>query len=98
MKNFTFKTIKPAEQWRSFNCDEIQIKLDKKVCGNIDDRKPHTIRLMVFKKDIMEDGNKNCLWKWITLIDRFESIDKAKAFLKENFDKISKLNLRFLET
>lgn len=60
MKNFTFKTIKPTGKWCSFYNNEIIIKLDKKECGNIQDTKPHTIRFMVTKSDILEDVNKNC--------------------------------------
>ena len=97
MKTFTFKTIKPTGKWRAFDNDEIIIKLDKKKCGNIQDKKPHTIRFMVNKEDINEDGNINCPWKWIRLKNEFTSIEDAKLFLKENFEKLSKLNLRFSE-
>lgn len=42
---------------------------------------PIDIRFQVWKKDIMEDGNPNCKWKWITLTYRPPSIQEAKDFL-----------------
>ena len=36
----------------------------------------------------MEDGNKNCPWKWIQLKRISESLDDAKIFLNESIDAI----------
>lgn len=87
--NFTFKTIKPTGKYRSFEDDYHQIKLNKKVCGDIGYKKPYKIGLQVIKNDIFEDGNPNCIWKWITLDKKSESLQEAKEFLKNNFKLIN---------
>lgn len=58
--------------------------------GSITDRS-WDIRLQVVKKDINEDGNSNCSWKWIKLKKKSESLQEAKDFLNENIDQILKL-------
>lgn len=89
MKNiFTFKTERRTGPYRSFFPNTYRIKYHKKQVGNITDSEPHKIRLMVIKKDIMEDGNSNCEWKWITLKKDFTSVDEAKIFLNLNIDAI----------
>jgi len=86
MKNqFTFKTVHPTGKWRSFEPDQHIIKLNKKEVGRIDCDPPHKIRLMVVKKDINEDKNPNCTWKWITLKQPFKSLAEAKEFANEKF-------------
>lgn len=85
---FTFKTDVPTGKWRSFDSPYHNIKLKKKKIGNIDDNKPHYIRFAVIKKDINEDGNLNCEWKWIKLKHKSESVQDAKDFLNENIDEI----------
>ena len=87
---FTFKTIKPTGKWKSFDNDNHIIKLNKKEVGYIidDDKKPFEIRLAVIKKDILEDGNANCVWKWITLKKESETLQEAKDFLNENINAI----------
>ena len=86
---FTFKTKKPKGRWRSFDPDEHYIKLKKQIVGSIDDARPHKIRLKVVKKDINEDKNPNCTWKWITLTLDFDRIADAKKFLNDNIEKIT---------
>ena len=85
---FTFKTIKPTGRYRSFEANNHHIKLKRKQLGSIDDKFPHSIRLMVVKKDILEDGNPNCNWKWITLSKKSDSIKEAKEFLNNNIEGI----------
>ena len=98
MKKFTFKTIKPTGKWKSSLYHVILIKLNKKECGSIDATHPHKIRLMVVKDDINEDGNTNCIWKWITFKSEFKTIEDAKSFLNENFITItSKYNIYLSE-
>jgi len=87
---FTFKTENPTGKYRAFFDPHIYIKIDKKVCGTIDSRSPFKIRLMVIKKDLMEDGNENCIWKWIVLKKKSESIKEAKDYLNENIELIRK--------
>ncbi len=89
---FTFKTEKATGRYRSFCLSEHIIKFKKKVVGNIEDKAPYKIGLMVYKKDIKEDGNPNCSWKWIWLIKESTSLDEAKAFLNE---KIESLFIRY---
>ena len=89
MKKFTFKTIKPTGKWKSFDEDIILIKLNKKECGNIEPNYPHKIRLMVIKTDVNEDGNPNCIWKWITFKKEFNSVEECKLFLNEHFKLIN---------
>lgn len=43
---------------------------------------------MIIKSDILEDGNANCDWKWITLNRNFTSLDEAKIWLNENINLI----------
>jgi hypothetical protein len=87
---FTFKTEKSTGRYRGFFSDTHHIKLNKVKCGNIGDDKPFKIRLQVVKQDIMEDGNKNCSWKWITLKKESETLEEAKKFLNDNFEAINK--------
>ena len=54
---FTFKTRKPTGKWRSFFETHHDVKLDGKDVGSIDDKQPHTIRLMVHKADISCEGS-----------------------------------------
>jgi hypothetical protein len=96
--NFTFKTERATGKYRSFSPDRHVIKLNRKEVGLIEDKKPYKIRLAVIKKDIMEDKNPNCPWKWITLKHESESLDDAKKFLKENYDRIMELfNIHYFD-
>jgi len=86
---FTFKTIKPTGRWKSFEHNINEIKIKGKVVGVIRDEKPYKIRLQVIKKDIMEDNNANCEWKWITLKKESESLQEAKDFLNKYVSEIN---------
>jgi len=88
---FTFKTTKPTGPYSSFSNDWNEIKLNKKVVGNIGGQIPFTISLYVMKKDIMEDGNKNCEWKHVRLKKQSETLQEAKDFLNANIEKILQL-------
>lgn len=95
---FTFKTNEPTGRYRSFYRPTYYIKLKRKEVGYIGSDKPHIIRLQIIKKDIMEDGNPNCSWRWMKLKKTFDSIDEAKVFLNEHVDEIvSKFNLYYSE-
>lgn len=87
---FTFKTEKPTGKYASFQSANHIIKLDGKQVGTIDDKAPFTIRLMVIKNDLLEDGNKNCIWKWITLAKISENLDDAKKFVNDSFITLNK--------
>ncbi len=86
---FTFKTERPTGPYKSFFSATHDIKLKGVVCGSIDDEKPHAIRFMKLKYDLMEDGNPNCAWRWTKLKKDFTSVQEAKDFLKGNFEKIT---------
>lgn len=90
MAKFTFKTDKSTGKFGSFFSDVHNIKLNKIRVGLIGGDKPHKIRLMVIKKYIMSDGNKNCPWEWIQLKHESESLDAAKIWLNENIEQICK--------
>lgn len=95
---FTFKTEREKGAYASFYPPIHFIKFNKCIVGSIDG-KTYNIRLMVVKKDIMEDGNPNCTWKWITLsIDSFTSLKEAKEWLNANILSIrEKYQLHLLE-
>lgn len=84
---FTFKTRNPAGRYRAFDKATHDIKFEGKVVGCISDQ-DFTIRLMVYKEDINEDGNPNCPWKWIRLAKVSKSLSEAKAFLNDNIINI----------
>lgn len=85
---FTFKTTRTTGSYAWLHKPSHKILLNKNWVGSIEPVKPFSIRLMVMKADIMEDGNPNCPWKWITLKHESETLDEAKTFLNENIDVI----------
>lgn len=87
--NFTFKTTKPTGRYKSFYQSYHEIKYNKKMCGTIKGRPPHGVGFMVIKKDIMEDKNPNCEWKWCFLkTPEFQNVKEAKKWVKENTGRI----------
>ena len=88
MKNkFTFKTEKSTGRYRSFYSDYHIIKLQKKQVGTILEN-PFRITLSIYKNDILEDGNKNRVWRNINLKKEFSSLQDAKDWLNSNIDAI----------
>ena len=85
---FTFKTERARGSYAWIHKPYHHVLLNKNKVGAIEPDKPYRLRLMVMKADIMEDGNKNCSWKWITLKHESESVDEAKVFLNEGIDAI----------
>jgi hypothetical protein len=95
---FTFKTHRETGSYAWLSKPFHDILLNKNNVGSIDHEKPNTIRLMVMKKNILEDGNPNCPWKWIQLKKASESLQEAKDFLNENIDVIlTKYTIRIYE-
>ena len=92
---FTFKKDKAPTGLASIgHITTSYIKLNKRKVGYIKEVEPFKIRLMVIKKDIMEDGNPNCPWKWIALKKESKTLEEAKTFLNEKIDLIlEKYNL-----
>jgi hypothetical protein len=85
---FTFKTEKASGRYAFLNTDHHYIKLKRKEVGQIGDEPPHVIRFMVKKKDINEDNNPNCEWKWIKLKRESKSVEDAKQFLRLFYKEI----------
>lgn len=95
---FTFSTKKPTGRWKSFEKPYHKIKFNGKEVGSIDDDEHHKIRLMVYKKDIMEDKNPNCKWRWITLKRESPLLEDAQRFLESAIDIIvEKYDLRTMD-
>jgi hypothetical protein len=72
----------------------VDIKWNKKIIGYIyaptwktKDNK-WGVRFSVKKIDIMEDGNPNCVWRWVHLIQKFDSEELARHFIKEHINQI----------
>jgi hypothetical protein len=94
MNKFTFKKGPEETGLRRIGSPRpnVDIKLNKKVIGYI--RAPGwqdkdylwKIRFSVKKKDIFEDGNPNCVWKWFRLSVGFENEESARQYIKENSD------------
>jgi len=92
---FTFKTTKATGQYRAFHNDHHAIKLDGREIGYISPV-DFKIYVQVVKKDIMEDGNPNCPWKWIVLKTKSSSLSlkEAQDFIKKSNDLIhSRFNI-----
>lgn len=76
----------------------VYIKLNKKKIGYISapnwtsSEDVYKIRFSVVKKDILEDGNPNRNWKWITLKASFKSEEKARAHVKKIISLVSSLH------
>ena len=89
MNQFTFKQqpkrtglASVGEAGRCF----INIKLNGKEVGMLYKGgfdTPIDIRFMIYKKDIMEDKNPNCLWMWKTLKYHPNTIQEAKDFIRK---------------
>ena len=104
--SFTFKKHPKETGLRAvgYSRQSLDIKVNGKVCGLISapnwttkDNK-YTIRLTVFKEDINEDDNPNCVWRWVTLKFKSESEQECKDFLKSNYNNIvQKYNLRTID-
>lgn len=86
---FTFKTEKATGAYSAFFSDDHIIKLNKKPVGNIDDKKPFTIRLMVYKTETITDSNPNSPWTWIRLKKKSETLQEAKDYINKYFDIIN---------
>jgi len=86
---FTFKTEKPTGRYRSFDTETHYVKWNKVEIGTISPETPFTIRLRVMKKDMTEDKNPNCPWRWIKLKQQSISLDEAKKYLNDNIKLIT---------
>lgn len=90
---FTFKTTRPTGRYSSFYPSSHDIKIKRRICGEIVDRE-WRIRLMVEKEPTQQDLVP---FKWVTLNYKAETLADAKEFLNEHFDTICmKYKLHFL--
>jgi hypothetical protein len=88
---FTFKTEKPTGKHKSLYPDTHYIKLQGHEVGVISHAYPFEIRLKVVKKDINEDSNPNCVWRWLTLARPSDSLVEAQAYLNRHIGTIMEL-------
>ena len=89
MKKFTFKTVKPTGRYRSFYKNDYHIKMNGQICGNLFyDKDGWYVSLLVYKKDLNEDGNPNCEFKHIYFTQRLPSLEECKTWL--NSEKVRK--------
>jgi hypothetical protein len=88
---FTFKTEKPTGRHKSLYPDIHYIKLHGHEVGVISHVYPFEIRLKVVKKDINEDGNPNCVWRWVTLAKKSNDLTEAKEYLNNHIETIMEL-------
>jgi len=71
-----------------------RIKHNKKDVGYIDPPTWRTksnewkIYLAIIKQDILEDGNPNCEWRWVSLKKRFKTEPEARLFIKSHLAEI----------
>lgn len=93
MKKFTFKTIKPTGRYKSFSSPDHEIKLNGVRVGSINNSPNHIITLMVLKKDINEDGNPNCVFKNVRLTVKNDTLQGAKDYLNNNFQRVMNLGI-----
>jgi hypothetical protein len=88
---FTFKTEKPTGKHQSLYPDIHYIKLQGHEVGVISHAYPFEIRLKVVKKDINEDGNPHCVWRWLTLAKESDSLVEAQTYLNNHIEVILEL-------
>jgi hypothetical protein len=82
MKKFTFKTEKPTGRYSSFYKNDYHIKMNNQKCGNIySDNNGWYVSLLVYEKDLNEDGNPNCEFMPIKFNKRLPSLEECKSWL-----------------
>ena len=87
MKKFTFKTTRNEGRYKSFQHENVDIKLAKKKVGiiteashfakNVKENESYSIHFMV------TDDTTKCGWKWINLIKNFPNSADAKEWLSK---------------
>lgn len=87
----TIKANRPTGRFKSFYDSYIDIKCDGEIIGSIENEVPHKIRLHAIKKDINEDGNLNCKWRWKTVKASFNNIAEVKKYVNDNKPHILKI-------
>lgn len=97
--NFTFKK-EPRETGLAAvgagDPDTI-IKLEKKQVGYISGPNWRSTDQLWRVRLTKVDEKESCGWKWVTLAKKFDTEPEARAYLKENFDRICAIGLHKLE-
>lgn len=83
-KKFTFRKLKKTGEWRSFQTDYTDIKLDKKIVGAIQEAGFEKYKIYVhIKAEDQVAGFRTVKFK-----KDFESENEAREFLNKNFKQI----------
>jgi hypothetical protein len=88
---FKIKIVKPPGKWRAFEKTYYHILYLKKEVGEVyisEKDGKFVIHLSVLKKDINEDGNPNCAWRWIWLNKRSDTLEEVTDFLNSAKEEI----------
>ena len=95
MSKFSIRTKKPTGKWGWTQHSTISIIYNKKKVGALyllteagTNIHKFQISLVVLKKDIMEDNNPNCVWRWVRLKGRYETEAEACQFLNDNKEQL----------
>lgn len=88
IKEFKFKTKKEKDKWAWLQAPTHKVFYGKHWVGTIADEKPHYIKLMVIKTELLTDNNPNCNWLWITLSKKSDNLKDAQEFLNQVFFKL----------
>ncbi len=90
----TFKKCKKETGKRGvgYPFANVSIRVDKKECGIISAPNWHkegwTVRFQVVKKDLLEDGNPNCTWRWFPPTNIFPSEEAAREAASKIIENI----------
>ena len=88
IKKFTFKKYQPEGQYRSFELGSTDIKLKRKVVGQIAERRSNYKWYVSFAVKKEATSQSPAEFKWETLIVPFDSEAEARSFLNEKIEKI----------
>jgi len=79
-----------------YSHQNVDMKIKKKKFGEIvaptwqtEDNRWY-ISIKVVKKQIDEDGNPNCKWKWVHFKQRFVKEEHAREWIQEYIDELMK--------
>jgi len=90
----SFKMQNATGRYRSFQLNYCDIKVNKHEVGTIAEQRGS--RELVIRLQV-KDATVYCGWKWVSLRHRAEDFVSAKAYVKENLERIlrdAKLELK----
>lgn len=94
---FTFKKQIATGRYRSFEKDQTEIKLNKKMCGLIDETENGKYRMSFMVLKDKPDNNPNCEWKWVRVKPLFNSEEEARQWVTKLSPQIQRWNLYLQE-